>query len=245
MVKSSSVQRSSKKLVTSVESSHPGILPPVKSFELKSNNTFAGRASGVFNRLSSLENEHSIWMASNETHGSFETNDVSVDSMPDTSKTDTFIKPCSSTDTLNKPCTSTTDTLKKPCTSTIDTFKKPFLPVRRNRKHDFISKNKNTRVWRKYSLKDVPLTSDAKNAAVAFQFLNELRKQKEESSSNETASDDGKVTFRKPVKRNLFQSTSSPRNKVSSISKTVTEKLSENINSSIKLDHLQDEIEDE
>lgn len=244
MVKSSSVQRSSKKLVTSVESSHPGILPPVKSFELKSNNTFAGRASDVFNRLSSLENEHSIWMASNETHGSFET-DVSVDSMPDTSETDAFKKPCSSTGTLNKPCTSTTDTFKKPCTSTSDTFKKPFLPARRNRKHDFISKNKNTRVWRKYSLRDVPLASDAKNAAVAFQFLSELRKQKEESSSNETALDDGKVTFRKPVKRNLFQSTSSPRNKVSSSSKTVTEKLSENINSGIKLDHLEDEFEDE
>lgn len=234
MVKSSSVQRSSKQLVTSVESSHPGILHPVKSFELKSNNTFAGRASDVFNRLSSLENEHSMWMASNETHGSFETDDVSVESIPDTSTSDPFKKTCP-----------TTDTFKKPCTSTSDTFKRPYLPVRRNREHGFISKNKNTRVWRKYSLKDVPLTSDAKNAAVAFQFLNELRKKREESSSNETASDDGKVTFRKPVKKNLVQPTSSSHNKVSSSSETVTEKLSESINSSIKLGHLQDEFEDE
>jgi len=134
---------------------------------------------------------------------------------------------------------------------TSDTFKKPFAPVPRKRKSSFFPYKRNVRKWIKYSLEDVPISSDATNTAVALQFLDELRKKKEKNIIEENSSDD-QVVFRKPSKRlsnvnNTIDSASTSTNEVweqHPESEKIPLKKLKTSNSNIKLLHLQDDFDD-
>lgn len=82
-------------------------------------------------------------------------------------------------------------------------FKKPFAPLPQKRKANLFSPltvKRNMKKWIKYSLADVPISSDATNAAVALEFLSELRKKKDEEEMEVTSSTDEKIVFSKPKK---------------------------------------------
>lgn len=102
---------------------------------------------------------------------------------------------------------------------TKDVFKKPFAPLPIKRKTTHISRNRrNMKKWIKYSLADVPLSSDATNSAVAFQFLSELRKKKEAEETGVTSSTDEKLVFCKPKKKKRYSKTCNSNVASSSVS---------------------------
>lgn len=199
MVNNSS-ERSDDNLVNSVDKSHTTIIKPVKSFALQSNTQFACRASDVFQKLGSLEQDHTTWMSLNETYESFEVNNNAVEN-----------------------------------SSELSVFKKPFMRASSNRRAA-IPYKRNMKKWVKYSLKDIPLSSDASNAAVAFQFLDELRRKKEEKIQGEVLTEDGKVMFRKNVRKTAAVASLLARK--DNANSSVPYKSSGSV---VKLDHLQDD----
>ncbi|XP_054721929.1 uncharacterized protein LOC129231594 [Uloborus diversus] len=79
-----------------------------------------------------------------------------------------------------------------------DVFKKPTVAIKRRKRCAALSLDRKPK-WTKYSLEDIPLSSDATNTAVAMQFLSDLRKKREEKCEDaETA---GKIVFKKPKMR--------------------------------------------
>lgn len=120
-------------------------------------------------------------------------------------------------------------------------FKKPSVPALRRRRRPLFYK-RNTETWIKYSLKDIPISSDATNAVVAFQFLDELRKRKKNEESDDVLSQDDRIVFRKPSKKNFTVASATT---VREVDEPISQQ-SQSINSvvNIKLDHLQNDPED-
>lgn len=226
MVKSSAPPQSSKKLISSVMSSHTKIVRPVECFTLKATTEFVTRSVDIFSSLTSLENKHQSWVSHNETHKPFEDTPVPEPVQPDPH---VFKRPF------------------QPVQSDPYVFKKPFAPLPLKQK----AKNKrNMRKWIKYSLEDIPLTSDATNSAVAFKFLRELREKKE--SMEETDSTGDKVIFCRPIKRKKdlnpcnvdAPSCSMSSNKETSDQVSSSPRESSQKEEGIKLMHLQDDFDD-
>ncbi|XP_035204379.1 protein TSSC4-like [Stegodyphus dumicola] len=99
----------------------------------------------------------------------------------------------------------THDCFEEPASSTeicvkTEIFKKPTIVPLSKRRSDLRFKRRSQK-WTYYSLADVPITSDATNAAVAVQFLNELRKRHENNNDGEKSQNEGKIMFSKPTRK--------------------------------------------
>ncbi|KAG8186637.1 hypothetical protein JTE90_021785 [Oedothorax gibbosus] len=166
-----------------------------KDFALKSSSEFASRSGDVFGKLLSLENQHKTWVTENETLECFEESDERFLPEPTKptgntldSKFDSKVK---SVIVFRKP-----DSVPKP-DSDAALFKKPY-PAKYLKRNAVPSFKKQPQKWTKYSLEDVPISSDATNAKAAFQFLNELKSRKEEKFDPDQDNSSDKIMFKKP-----------------------------------------------
>ncbi|GFT00012.1 uncharacterized protein TNCV_4196831 [Trichonephila clavipes] len=122
-------------------------------------------------------------------------------------------------------------------------FAKPF-PSKEQRQKTFPLFKRKSQRWIRYSLKDTPLSSDATNTAVALQFIDEIRKRKEQKVDITENSE--KIIFKKPT--NLKQRPSKAINAIGSslfdkssneMTKTAVGDQPKNVH--IELSHLQDD----
>lgn len=168
-----------------------------KNFALKSTTDFASRSGDVFGKLQSLEKSHENWISENDTLECFEDSD-------EHGLSQTFLKPQNKPDTPIKAkfeiVPTTSDAVKKPDSEVV--FKKPW-PARSLKRKASSSPNfgKQPKKWTKYSLEDVPVSSDATNAAAAFQFLNELKSRKEQNTDVDADDNTDKIVFKKPKQK--------------------------------------------
>lgn len=164
-----------------------------KNFALKSSSEFASRSGDVFGKLQSLEKSHETWISENDTLCFDDTDEhgLSEPIIKDQNKQDTKPPKKVKLEIVSKK----TDPVKKPDSDYV--FKKPF-PARNWKRNASSAPNfgKQPKKWTKYSLEDVPVSSDATNAAAAFQFLNELKSRKEQTVDAEDNTD--KIVFKKP-----------------------------------------------
>ncbi|KFM74458.1 Protein TSSC4, partial [Stegodyphus mimosarum] len=135
-------------------------------------------------------------------------------------------------------------------------FKKPtFVPPLKRRSN--LRFKRRSQKWTYYSLADVAITSDATNAAVAVEFLNELRKRDEYNNDGESSQNEGKIMFSKPTQKRSrhFPHTASSSESATSESENFTnliinkeerpsklQKMYKLSSNNVKLDHLQNDF---
>ncbi|XP_071043437.1 uncharacterized protein [Parasteatoda tepidariorum] len=201
-----------KRLISRLMSSRP-TTETAKNFNLKGSNEFLSRSKDVFGELKSLEVAHESWISKNNTHECF----------PESRDTETseFVKPLNSVKVSEK---------RKD--DSVVSFKKPMVPRNKYRKNHAPLKGR--KKWIKYSLEDVPLSSNADNTSTALAFITELRKRKE--PVHDTSDINEKLLFSKPREK-VLRSKLSSSNNLSSVSSAANK----NAKSTIKLDHLEHE----
>lgn len=137
-----------------------------KAFQIRGSAEFASRTNFIFNGLNELEEKHDKWKA--------ESSDTADVQKPE---------PCSTSEFLD-------------CKNVV--FKRPRLPLslKRKRNEDVVPDYvMNPHKWKKYSLADTPNITEESNAAVALQFLQDLKKKRQ---AQIVANDEEIITYRKP-----------------------------------------------
>ncbi|GIY87677.1 protein TSSC4 [Caerostris darwini] len=228
-----------KQLLSAVMSSKNCEPSENNNFSLKSSSDFASRSGNVFGNLQLLEKHHEKWISENKVEDVGEpNNDNLTDFEP-------FEKPLLRKHCKRKP-------FEKPygretMRQNSNFFKKPF-PVKQ-KKVAVPNFKLQPQKWTKYSLEDIPVSSDASNRAVALQFINEIRKAKEVSMPdiNEAAE---KITFNKPITKKQKIKVSSTTSDFTLVKPVSNSKSSTDVNIStqnkskglaVKLTHLQEE----
>ncbi|GFS78958.1 uncharacterized protein NPIL_494811 [Nephila pilipes] len=175
-----------KRLISTLMSSRSPDSNKNSNFVLKSTSEFANRSDNVFGKLQALEKHHETWISENKT----------IDVIEESNDPDLMLNEESSKKYLaGKQC-------KRKCkndNTELDSklFKKPFPVKEQKRKASMAHFKRKSQKWIRYSLKDTPLSSDATNTAVALQFIDEIRKKKEQKP-DETENTE-KILFKKPI----------------------------------------------
>ncbi|GBL76855.1 hypothetical protein AVEN_12545-1 [Araneus ventricosus] len=208
-------------------------------FSLKSTSEFAARSGDVFGKLQVLEKKHETWISENETVESYEEPNT-LDTQEDS---EAFKKPLPARQWKRK-CLESQDADKNEQVPNF--FKKPF-PVKQ--KSSVPQFKLQPQKWKKYSLENIPLSSDATNTAVALQFIDEIRRHKEQPESNISENSD-KIVFNKPLQKKQKTAPDSTSNSspLDSFKCTVTSSQVDSTSSenksrslSITLSHLEEE----
>ncbi|GFQ92718.1 uncharacterized protein TNCT_138171 [Trichonephila clavata] len=173
-----------KRLISTLMSSKHSDSDKNKDFVLKSSSEFANRSESVFGELQILEKHHETWISKNETIDVFEepdNNDVMQNA-----------------ESSKKHTAQQRKRKYKLHDSELDSklFAKPF-PMKEMRRKSFPLFKRKSQRWIRYSLKDTPLSSDATNTAVALQFIDEIRKRKEQKV--DITENTEKIMFKKPA----------------------------------------------
>lgn len=173
-----------KRLISTLMSSRSSHTNKNNDFVLKSSSEFANRSEGVFGQLQILEKHHETWISENKTIDVSEEPD-NHDSIPNTE----LSKEYEAGQQYKRKCEN--------CDADSKLFKKPFPGKEPRRKPYFPLFRRKSQRWIRYSLKDTPLSSDATNTAVALQFIDEIRKRKEQKL--DITENVEKIIFKKPT----------------------------------------------
>ncbi|GIX90658.1 protein TSSC4 [Caerostris extrusa] len=209
------------------------------NFSLKSSSDFASRSGNVFGNLQLLEKHHEKWISENKVEDVVEPNNDNLTNF------EPFEEPLLKKHCKRKP-------FKKPyglqtMRQNSNFFKKPF-PVKQ-KKVAVPNFKLQPQKWTKYSLEDIPVSSDASNRAVALQFINEIRKAKEVSMPDINEAEE-KITFNKPITKKQKIKVSSSTSDFTLVKPVSNSKSSTDVNIStqnkskglaVKLAHLQEE----
>ncbi|KAF8790948.1 protein TSSC4-like [Argiope bruennichi] len=232
-----------KRLISTLMSSKNNNSSENSSFSLKATSEFAARSGDVFGRLQALEQRHETWVSEHETVESYDEPNI-LDMQEDS---EAFKKPLPARQRKRK-CSRCQDSDKSGQVSY--SFKRPFPVKQESSVPQF---KLQPQKWKKYSLEDIPLSSDATNTAVALQFLDEIRQRKQQSESN-IADDSKKIVFNKPLhkKQKIAPDSTSDSSPLDSFKSTFTSSQVDSTsndneirNLSVTLTHLEEEEEEE